>query len=258
MNYIVLINKFWQCNLERCISPNDTRLYFYLLHTCNSLGWKQPFGHSDRHLSIALGMSVNTVRDARNRLMQLGLIDFKTPQKRSKGIDGQTKYVFPTVSTGDTVLDTVSDTDIDTVSDTVLDTVSDTNNKLNKTKLNVLLEKEPKGSLSDLEEEGKAKPNNDIDFEKLLNFISDKTKRKFKTINDQIKRKYKARLKEGYTKEDILEAIENAVKDKYHMEQGYKYLTPEFFSRPVTLDKYKNTTSQKATEKKKTYGIWSV
>ncbi|WIL01334.1 hypothetical protein CRP6_000054 [Riemerella phage vB_RanS_CRP6] len=81
-------------------------------------------------------MSVNTVRDARNRLMQLGLIDFKTPQKRSKGIDGQTKYVFPTVSTADTVLDTVSDTDIDTVSDTVLDTVSDTNNKLNKTKLN--------------------------------------------------------------------------------------------------------------------------
>lgn len=123
---------------------------------------------------------------------------------------------------------------------------------------NVLLGKEPKGSLSDLEEEGKAKLNNDIDFEKLLNFISDKTKRRFKTINDQIKRKYKARLKEGYTKEDILEAIENAVKDKYHMEQGYKYLTPEFFSRPVTLDKYKNTTSQKATEKKKTYGIWSV
>ncbi|WP_253911029.1 conserved phage C-terminal domain-containing protein [Riemerella anatipestifer] len=123
---------------------------------------------------------------------------------------------------------------------------------------NVLLEKEPKGALSDLEEEGKAKLNNDIDFEKLLNFISDKTKRKFKTINDQIKRKYKARLKEGYTKEDILEAIENAVKDKYHMEQGYKYLTPEFFSRPITLDKYKNTTSQKATEKKKTYGIWSV
>ncbi|MCW0518246.1 conserved phage C-terminal domain-containing protein [Riemerella anatipestifer] len=132
------------------------------------------------------------------------------------------------------------------------------NDNVNVNDNNVLLEKEPKGSLSDLEEEGKAKPNNDIDFEKLLNFISDKTKRKFKTINDQIKRKYKARLKEGYTKEDILEAIENAVKDKYHMEQGYKYLTPEFFSRPVTLDKYKNTTSQKATEKKKTYGIWSV
>ncbi|MGY5550808.1 DUF6291 domain-containing protein [Riemerella anatipestifer] len=132
------------------------------------------------------------------------------------------------------------------------------NENVNVNDNNVLLEKEPKGFLSDLEEEGKAKLNNDIDFEKLLNFISDKTKRKFKTINDQIKRKYKARLKEGYTKEDILEAIENAVKDKYHMEQGYKYLTPEFFSRPVTLDKYKNTTSQKATEKKKTYGIWSV
>ncbi|MCW0510669.1 conserved phage C-terminal domain-containing protein [Riemerella anatipestifer] len=132
------------------------------------------------------------------------------------------------------------------------------NDNVNVNDDNVLLEKEPKRSLSDLAEEGKKKPNNDIDFEKLLNFISDKTKRRFKTINDQIKRKYKARLKEGYTKEDILEAIENAVKDKYHMEQGYKYLTPEFFSRPVTLDKYKNTTSQKATEKKKTYGIWSV
>lgn len=150
MNYITLINRFWQCDLERCISPNDTRLYFYLLHTCNSLGWKQPFGHSDRHLSLALGMSVNTVRDARNRLMQLGLIEFKTPTKKSKGIGGQTKYYLSTVSTDDTVPDTDVNTVLDTVSDTDIDTVSDANNKLNKTKQKNRVSASPDGESTKL------------------------------------------------------------------------------------------------------------
>lgn len=82
-------------------------------------------------------MSVNTIRDSKNRLKQMGLIDFKVPEKASRGIDGQTKYFFPlTVSNNDTVIDTVVDTVPDTVIDTVVDTVPDTNSKLNKTKQN--------------------------------------------------------------------------------------------------------------------------
>lgn len=92
-------------------------------------------------------MSVNTTREAKNRLKQLGLIDFNTPEKASKGIEGQTRYWFPTVSKNDTVSDTVKprnkkptvsnfDTDSCTVPGTVGCTVPDTNNKLNKTKPN--------------------------------------------------------------------------------------------------------------------------
>lgn len=139
MNYIQLINGFWQCDFEHHFTPSDTRLYFYLLHTCNSLGWKNPFGHSDRHLSLKLGIAVNTIREAKTRLKQKGLIDYTTPDKKSRSYEGQTKYIIKeiTVSMVNTVYaSTVSEIDTDTDTDTgaVPDTVPDTNNKLNKTK----------------------------------------------------------------------------------------------------------------------------
>lgn len=79
-----------------------------------------------------------------------------------------------------------------------------------------------------------------LDFVKLLSFINQKTGRKFKTINKDIKRKYEARLKDGYTKQDILNAVINASNLQYHKDNGCQHLTPEFFSRATTLDKYGN------------------
>ena len=150
MNYIELINRFWNCSKERAFNPSDCMLYFYLLDTCNALHWKQPFGQSDRYLSMALGISVPTVREAKNRLKQRGLIDFKAPEKGSKGIDGQTKYSFTTVQIDYTVPLTVeseikptvqinyTDTCTDALTVPLTDTCTDalTNNKLNKTKQN--------------------------------------------------------------------------------------------------------------------------
>lgn len=127
MNYIELIKQFWQCNNEIPIGCNATALYFYLLKVCNSLGWKETFKHSDRHIAIQLGISINTVRTAKNKLKQLGLIDFKSPEKASKGLDGSTRYTIQTISN----FDSVPDTDINTVADSVPDMVSDTRNKLN-------------------------------------------------------------------------------------------------------------------------------
>ena len=77
---------------------------------------------------------------------------------------------------------------------------------------------------------------NEIDFDKLLNFIKEKTGRQFQIINKSVKDKYKARLKEGYTKENIINAIINASQDAYHKEQKFKYLTPDYFSRAKSLD----------------------
>lgn len=82
--------------------------------------------------------------------------------------------------------------------------------------------------------------NNNINFDKLLSFINQKTGRSFKGINKKLKGKYYARLKDGYTSKDIANAIENAVNSDYHKETNFTYLTPEFFSRYETLDKYSN------------------
>lgn len=135
-NYIKLINRFWKSSIERAFNPSDCQLYFYLLNTCNSLYWKQPFGQSDRHLSLAIGMSVPTIREAKCRLKQRGLIDFKAPHKGSKAFDGQTKYCFPesTDSVQKFFTDTYTVTSTDALSET--DTEALTNYKQKETQPN--------------------------------------------------------------------------------------------------------------------------
>ncbi len=88
-----------------------------------------------------------------------------------------------------------------------------------------------------------------IDFKILLEYINKKTKRGFRTINAETRRKYKARLKDGYKKEDISNAIINAVNTQYHKDNNYQYLTPEFFSRANTLDKYCNVSKIQTKDK---------
>jgi uncharacterized phage protein (TIGR02220 family) len=83
-----------------------------------------------------------------------------------------------------------------------------------------------------------------IDFEKLKDFINQKTGRNFKVINKTVKGKYLARLKDGYSKQDILDAVSNSIKSDYHKGENFKYLTPEFFSRSETLDKYSNVNNK--------------
>jgi hypothetical protein len=51
---------------------------------------------------------------------------------------------------------------------------------------------------------------------------------------------FNARMKEGYEVEDILEALENAIKQEIHIKNNYRYLTPEFITRQDKIELYKN------------------
>lgn len=77
-----------------------------------------------------------------------------------------------------------------------------------------------------------------LNFDKLLEFINQQTKRKFEVINDKVRKKYKALLKQGYKQIQIRNAVINACKVQSHIDNGFQYLTPEFFSRTDTIDKY--------------------
>jgi len=77
-----------------------------------------------------------------------------------------------------------------------------------------------------------------IDWNNLLIFFNSTTGKKSKLINNKTKASLKARLKEGYTKLDIKEAIKNCYADPYHKETNHKYLTLEFISRAEKLDRY--------------------
>lgn len=85
---------------------------------------------------------------------------------------------------------------------------------------------------------------NAIDFDALLVFFNKTTSKNIRLINNKTRSQFLARLKEGYTKEDICRAIINCSRDKYHIENP-KYLTPEFISRPDKMEKYANAVSKK-------------
>ena len=81
-----------------------------------------------------------------------------------------------------------------------------------------------------------------IDYQALLDFVNKTFGRNFKVITDKVKKAYKKLLKDGYKKEDILNAIKNCKDNTYHKDNNYQYCTPEFFSRAETIDKYADRT----------------
>jgi len=86
--------------------------------------------------------------------------------------------------------------------------------------------------------DAEASDNESIDFDVLLSNVNNVFKRSFEVVNQTVKNKYKATMKQGYTKEMIKVAILNCHKDSFHRENNYKYCTVEYFSRPKTLDMY--------------------
>lgn len=141
MNYIQLINNFWTSNELNSFRTTEISLYFYLLDVCNRLSWKESFKRNNRKIQVDLSISFNTLKDARNRLKQAGLINFET-----RSGDGNTIY---TLSNFDKVTDEVNtnihtSSNFDEVTDGVSTEVStevgievaSTKNKLNENKLN--------------------------------------------------------------------------------------------------------------------------
>lgn len=89
MTYIELINNFWFIDDDWQFTCCETRLYFYLLKTANRLGWVDSWTRSDAKVSSDVGVSINSMKTARNRLVQAGLISFKAG---GNGQRDKTKY----------------------------------------------------------------------------------------------------------------------------------------------------------------------
>ena len=83
----------------------------------------------------------------------------------------------------------------------------------------------------------------DKEYTDFLLFFNQTTKRNFKGT-DKDKTQFSARLKDGYTLDDFKKAILAASKDKY-LKENPQYLTPEYITRPVQLDKWINAVPQK-------------
>lgn len=100
MNYIELIKKFWTSHNANSFSTTEIALYFYLLEVFNICQWKNQIKRNNRRVEADLDISYNTLKCARNKLQQSGLLYFK-----SKNGDANVTY---TLSKSDEVANGVS------------------------------------------------------------------------------------------------------------------------------------------------------
>lgn len=92
MNYLELINYYWTLREQGILSANEGDYYLFLIHKCNRLSWKNPFNLSNQLCCGYLGIQVKSLIKYRNKLKQVGLIDFKPG---TKGVNTEYKIHFP-------------------------------------------------------------------------------------------------------------------------------------------------------------------
>jgi uncharacterized phage protein (TIGR02220 family) len=99
------------------------------------------------------------------------------------------------------------------------------------------------------EEQEEKKPTkvDKINFDILLEYINNTLGKKYVSVSDKAKKSFNARLKDGYTKGQIMLAIHNVKNDSFHKENNYKHATVEYFSRAKTLDMHGQVVEQQRT-----------
>lgn len=195
--------------------PIHTAIYFFAIEHCNRLGWKEKFGFPSQMVMEALGIkNWRTYSKALNELVQFGFINMIEISKNqySSNIIAIVKNTKATTKALDKALHNHS------------------------TKQGQSIVSINKQITSNKEQD------NNIDWSKLLSKFNDITGKSSRVVPDKAKRQILARIKEGYTKQDILKGIENCYKDSHHQETNHKYLTLEFISRPDKLEKFVNVT----------------
>lgn len=84
MNYIELINLFWQTRRKVRITSVEADLYFFLLQESNNRSWENPLECPNGLICVTIGVTEKTMIEARNRLQQKGLIEFESGKRKSK------------------------------------------------------------------------------------------------------------------------------------------------------------------------------
>lgn len=76
MEYIKLINRFWETNRNVQFTMAETTLYFYLLNEANRSNWQMPIACATAIICASTGMTKATLIRARNGLKRKGFITF--------------------------------------------------------------------------------------------------------------------------------------------------------------------------------------
>lgn len=226
MNGYNLIRDWYNFKFENPskVKAIHSDFYCYLIDRWNRLGQKNEFGLPTSVTMESLGIgSYNTYKKTLSDLVDFGFIKIVTESKNQH----QSKVIAISKN------DKATDKALDEANNKALDKAPDT-----------IIKQKNKETNEQTIAPTKVDAVESIDFEKLLSFINFTFGRKFKVLNNKVKKSFHARIKEGYTKDQITDAINNIKNNSYHIDNNYQYCTPEFFSRSETLDKYSNVTKQ--------------
>jgi len=84
-----------------------------------------------------------------------------------------------------------------------------------------------------------------VDLHKeFLNKFNEVRKQKLRILDQKAAGQLDRLIKKGITPEEIITALSNAMAEKYHIETGFKYLTPEFITRQDKFNRYSGTVSK--------------
>ena len=194
------------------ISPNHYAIYFFAIEHCNRLGWKAKFGFPTMMACDAVGIKKpQTFIKYFNDLEDWGFIKVVERSKNQYSAN-IISLISATPKKGEAM---------DKAMVKHAASKGQSNSPINKQVNNITIEQE-------------------IDSSKLLSLFNSLLGKQAKVVNAKTKTQIKQRLKEGYTKDDIVNAIRNASKDPFHIESNYKYLTLEFLTKPDKLDRFVN------------------
>lgn len=76
--YKELIKRFWKANdTERKMNTATTGIYFYLLHICYNLGWKDEFEYPMNEIQWKYRLTKDKIQTAKNNLQACRLVEFE-------------------------------------------------------------------------------------------------------------------------------------------------------------------------------------
>jgi len=76
MNLYDLLSNFWRIDEQKSFNGNETRLYFFLIHLANRSFWSEWIEYADKKMIANLGISLQVLKSARERLKEVELLDF--------------------------------------------------------------------------------------------------------------------------------------------------------------------------------------
>ncbi len=215
MNYLTLINRFWQHRRSKRVTSLQADLYYFLIQECNGKDWENPFECSNVLICASIGITEKTLIDARNKLKQEGLIDFQAGQTKKKSPVYYLLEYWNKVSKKESIVDSIP------VGNSVSNPVG---NQWGNEQTTLLLDTKQNKTKQEREKHPFLFPE---EAKEIIDYLNKKTGKKFQSTSGVVKRSITARMNEKRSVSDFKKVIDIKSAEWLREKKMMKYLCPE-------------------------------